>query len=180
MKVLLDYLAIALFVAAYYWRDIYFATGVLIVALFIQVAGLWVLTRQLPKMHLAGALLALVLGGVTLVLHDPTFIKLKPTVLYAVFTLILLGSHWIGERPIMQRLLSANLQLPDLIWRRLNAAWALFFLFCGLLNLYVAFSFEEKIWVNFKLFGMMGLMLVFAIAQGLYLSRHLQNPPAQG
>lgn len=178
MKMLLDYLAIAAFAAAYYWRDIYFATVVLIVALFIQFGLTWLLTRQLPKMLLAGALLALVMGGITLALRDPTFIKLKPTVLYGVFALALIASQFIGDKPIIQRLLAANLALPDSVWRRLNLMWAGFFVFSGALNLYVAFSFAEQVWVNFKLFGMLGVTLVFVLAQGIYLSRYLQTPPA--
>ncbi|MGH8458892.1 MAG: inner membrane-spanning protein YciB, partial [Nevskiales bacterium] len=91
MKILLDYLPIVLFVGAYYLRDIYFATGVLIVALFVQVTILWSMTRRVPKMQLTAALLALVLGGITLALHDPLFIKIKPTALYGLFAAVLVG-----------------------------------------------------------------------------------------
>lgn len=175
MKMLIDYLAIAAFVAAYYWRDIYFATVVLIVALFVQVGLTWAVTRKLPKILLGGALLALVMGGITLALRDPMFIKLKPTVLYGIFALALFASQYIGDKPAIQRLLSANLQLPDPVWRRLNLLWVGFFLFCGALNLFVAFSFAEQVWVNFKLFGMLGLTLVFALGQGIYLSRYLNQ-----
>jgi intracellular septation protein len=175
MKILLDYLPIILFVGAYYLRDIYFATGVLIVALFVQVAVLWSMTRRVPKMQLTAALLALVLGGITLALHDPVFIKIKPTALYGLFAAVLLASHFVGDRPLIQRLLGANLHLPDAIWRRVNLMWAGFFVFCGVLNLYVAYHFTEAAWVNFKLFGMLGLTFAFVLLQGLYLSRYLDT-----
>lgn len=178
MKILLDYLPIILFVAAYYLRDIYFATVVLIIALFAQVALLWGMTRRLPKMQLAAALLALVLGGITLALHDPLFIKVKPTALYGLFAIVLLGSQFLGDKPLIQRMLSSNMHLPDPVWRRVNLMWVVFFLFCGVLNLYVAYQYSEATWVNFKLFGMLGLTFVFVLVQGLYLSRYLDagNP----
>lgn len=173
MKILLDYLPIILFVGAYYLRDIYFATIVLIVALFVQVALLWTMTRRVPKMQLTAAVLALVLGGITLALKDPVFIKIKPTALYGLFAVILLGSHFFSERPVIQRLLESNLHLPPAVWRRVNLMWAGFFVVCGVLNLYVAYNFAEATWVNFKLFGMLGLTLAFVLLQGLYLSRYL-------
>jgi intracellular septation protein len=172
MKILLDYLPIILFVGAYYLRDIYFATVVLIVALLAQVAILWGMTRRVPKMQLTAALLALVLGGITLALHDPVFIKVKPTALYGLFAVVLLASHYVGEKPLIQRLLESNLQLPAPVWRRVNLMWAGFF---GALNLYVAYSFAEATWVNFKLFGMLGLTFAFVLLQGLYLSRYLDG-----
>jgi intracellular septation protein len=175
MKILLDYLPILLFAGAYYLRDIYVATVVLIVSLFAQVAMLWIMTRRLPKVQLVTAMLALGLGGVTLALHDPTFIKLKPTILYALFALVLLGSQFIGGKPLIQRMLGSNLHLPGPVWKRLNVMWAGFFVFCGILNLYVAYRFSEAAWVNFKLFGMFGLTFAFIVLQGLYLSRHLDE-----
>lgn len=175
MKILLDYLPLVLFVGAYYLRDIYFATVVLIVSLFIQVAILWGMTRKLPKIQLAAAVLALVLGGITLALHDPLFIKVKPTALYGLFAVVLLGSHFIGDRPLIQRLLESNLQLPGPVWKKVSLMWVGFFVFCGVLNLYVAYNYAEATWVNFKLFGMLGLTFVFVLLQGLYLSRHLET-----
>jgi intracellular septation protein len=175
MKILLDYLPIILFVGAYYLRDIYFATVVLIVALLVQVAILWGMTRRVPKMQLTAALLALVLGGITLALHDPVFIKVKPTALYGLFAVVLIASHYLGEKPLIQRLLESNLQLPAPVWRRVNLMWAGFFVFCGVLNLYVAYQFAEATWVNFKLFGMLGLTFAFVLLQGLYLSRYLDG-----
>lgn len=181
MKILLDYLPIILFVIAYYLRDIYFATVVLIIALFAQVALLWGMTRRVPKMQLTAAVLALVLGGITLLLHDPLFIKVKPTVLYALFAAILFGSQFIGDKPLIQRLLQSNLHLPDPVWRKVNLMWVGFFVFCGVLNLYVAFEYAEATWVNFKLFGMLGLTFAFVLLQGLYLSRYLDtgHPPVE-
>ena len=175
MKILLDYLPIILFVVAYYLRDIYFATVVLIVSLFVQVVILWRMTRRVPKMQLTAAVLALVLGGITLALHDPVFIKIKPTALYGLFAVVLIGSHLYGRKPIIQRLLESNLHLPGPVWRRVNLMWAAFFVFCGVVNLYVAYQFSEATWVNFKLFGMLGLTFAFILLQGLYLSRYIDS-----
>src|SRR5690349_19577948 len=143
MKILFDYLPIALFAGAYYLRDIYFATVVLIVALFAQSAILWIHTRKPPKMQLTAAILALILGSITLVLHNPIFIKVKPTALYALFAIALVGSQFIGDRPLIQRLLESNIRLPEPVWRRLNLLWAAFFVFCGVLNLYIAYHFSD-------------------------------------
>ena len=174
MKILFDFLPIVLFAGAYYLRDIYFATVVLIVALFAQSAILWIQSRKPPKMQLTAAILALILGGITLAVHNPIFIKIKPTALYGLFAVVLIGSQFVGSRPLIQRLLESNIRLPDPVWRRLNMLWAGFFVFCGTLNLYVAYHFSDKAWVNFKLFGMLGLTLVFVLLQSLYLARHIE------
>lgn len=176
MKILLDYLPIILFVAAYYLRDIYFATVVLIVALFAHVAIVWGMTRRVPKMQLTAAILALVLGGITVALRDPVFIKIKPTVLYGIVAAVLLANHFVGSKLLIRALFSQlQLQMPDAVWKRLNLIWVAFFVFCGVLNLYVAYNFAEATWVNFKLFGMLGLTFVFLLLQGLYLSRYLDS-----
>jgi intracellular septation protein len=175
MKILFDYLPIVLFAGAYYLRDIYFATVVLIVTLFAQSAILWIQTRKPPKMQLAAAILALVLGGITLAVHDPIFIKIKPTALYGLFAAVLVGSQFVGDRPVIQRLLESSIRLPAPVWQRLNLLWAGFFVFCGVLNLYVAYHYSDKTWVNFKLFGMLGLTLVFVLLQSLYLARHIES-----
>jgi intracellular septation protein len=176
MKILLDYLPIILFVGAYYLRDIFFATAVLIVALLAHVALVWGMTRRVPKMQLVAALLALGLGGITLALHDPVFIKVKPTVLYGIIAAVLLANHFVGEKLLIKTLFSQlHLNMPEVVWRRLNLMWAGFFIFCSMLNLYVAYKFAEATWVNFKLFGMFALFFVFLLLQGLFLSRYLDT-----
>lgn len=175
MKLLLDYLPVIAFAGTYFATDIYTATAVLMASLVAVVIGYWLVKREVHKIHLATAVLALIFGGLTLAVHDPLFIKVKPTVLYALFAVVLIGSGFIGDKPLIQRGLESQLQLPNAVWRRLNLMWAGFFVLCGVLNLYVAFAFSEAMWVKFKLFGMLGLTLVFVLLQGLYLSQHLSD-----
>jgi|SRR5690625_4481593 len=173
MSLLFDYLPIIVFFIAFKMSDIYVATGVLIVALFLLVAGYWIATRKVHKMHLITAVFALVFGGLTIAIHDPTYIKAKPSVLYVLFAAILVASQWIGKKPIIQRLLEKNLELPKPVWLRLNWLWVIFFLICALLNAWVAYNYSNDVWVDFKLFGMLGLTLIFVVVQGFYLARHL-------
>ena len=173
MKLLVDFFPIVLFFAAYKLADIYVATLAAIVGAVIQVAYTWIRTRKVETMHLVSLVLILVFGGATWFLRDPTFIKWKPTVLNWLFGLVFLGSQFIGDKPVIQRMLSAQIELPAFVWRRLNLAWVTFFLTIGTVNLYVAYSYEESVWVNFKLFGMLGLTVVFVLLQSVYLSRHM-------
>jgi len=119
------------------------------------------------------------LGGATILFQDKTFIQWKPTVVNWLFGAAFLGSQFIGQKTIVQRLMESNLELPQEIWKNLNIAWVIFFLAMGVLNLIVAYNFSEETWVNFKLFGMLGLTFVFILAQGLYMSRHIQNSDNQ-
>lgn len=159
------------------------ATGIAIVASFIQVGGFWLKHRRFERMHIFSLLLISGLGGVTIVFGDPAFIQWKPTVLNWVFAAAFLGSEFIGEKNLVQRMMGAQIKLPDAIWFRLNVSWIVFFIFSGFANLYVAFYYgldmDEKarmdFWVDFKLFGLMGLTLIFVIAQAFYLTRHIQE-----
>jgi intracellular septation protein len=162
-----------LFFGAYYFAGIYVATGVLIVSLFALVLIYWLWTRKLHTMHLVTAIIAGIFGGLTLYIHDPAFIKFKPTALYAVFSVALLLSHFIGDRVLLQRIPQKAITLPDPVWRRINFAWALFFAFCALLNLYVAANYDEVTWVKFKTFGFSTLMFVFMLAHAPFIARHL-------
>ena len=186
MKLLFDFFPILLFFAAYKFgpmlplddpwlkeNPIYLATLTAIVASVMQVAATWVKNRKVENMHLVSLVLIVVFGGATLYLKDPLFIKWKPTVLNWMFGLVFLGSQFIGDKPIIQRMLDAQLELPPPIWRRLNLLWTAFFFVIGAINIYVAYSFEEQTWVNFKLFGMLGLTLAFVVLQSIYLSRYL-------
>lgn len=173
MKLLFDYLPIICFFVAYKLSGIYVATGVLIVALFVLVSAYWLKTRRVHKMHLATALLALVFGGLTIWLHDPAFIQLKPTILYLLFAGVLLASHFIGEKPLIRRMLESNLSLPSSVWARVSWLWIGFFLVSAVLNTYVALAFSQSTWVNFKLFGMLGLTIIFVLIQSVYMARHM-------
>lgn len=184
MKLLFDLFPVILFFAAYVLgkqfgdpaEAIYVATGVAIVAGIIQVGWLKLRHGQVQTMHWVTLGLLVVFGGMTLLLHDPTFIKWKPSVVNWLFALAFLGSGWFMERNLLQRSMEHAVQLPGPVWRRLNLAWVLFFVFMGLANLYVAYNFSEETWVNFKLFGMLGLTVLFLLGQGWYLARHAQAP----
>lgn len=175
MKFLFDLFPILLFFIAFKAAGIYVATGVAIAATFGQIGWMWFRHRKVDTMLWVSLGIVTVFGGATLLLHDETFIKWKPTVLYWLFAGILFGSLLIGKNP-MRAMLGQQLTLPDPVWQRLNQMWGAFFSGMGCLNLYVAYQFPTDIWVNFKLFGGMGLMLLFVIAQGFYLSRFIEEP----
>ncbi|ENO85885.1 septation protein A [Thauera linaloolentis] len=151
------------------------ATAVAIIATFAQIAIVWGKHRKVDTMLWVSLAIIVVFGGATLFFHNPTFIKWKPTALYWLFGAVLLGSALLFRRNLIRKMLEAQIQLPDAVWERLNMAWAAFFVSMGLLNIYIAYSFSEEAWVNFKLFGGMGLMLVFVLGQGFYLSRHIEE-----
>ena len=176
MKLFYDFLPILLFFVAYKFFDIYVATGVAIVSTFLQVAISWLRTRKVATMQLATLLIIVVFGGLTLYLHDEQFIKWKPTVINWLFGGTFLASQFIGPQTAIERILGANLTLPKLVWQRLNLGWVMFFLILGGANLFVMSHFNRDIWVNFKLFGMFGLTVVFIILQSIYLSRYIAEP----
>jgi len=174
MKFITDLLPVILFFIAYKTYDIYVATAVAIGAALIQVVYLWFRYRKVEKMQLITLALLVVFGGLTLALRDPTFIKWKPTVINWAFAAAFLISALFMEKSLIQRMMGQALTLPKAIWSKLNYAWVIFFIFSGALNLYVAFNYDEATWVNFKLFGLMGLTLVFIIGQGIFLGRYLE------
>ncbi len=170
MQLLFDFFPVIAFFVAYKLADIYVATGVIIAAVVIQVVVQWIRHRKVSPMMLISGVLVLIFGTITLLVHDKTFIQWKPTVLNWLFGVGFLVSQYVGEQPVIQRLMGANITLERPVWLKLNLMWVAFFAVMGALNLYVAFSFDESTWVNFKLFGMMGLTLVFALIQGVWLS----------
>ena len=150
------------------------ATLVVIVATLAQIGVLLLMRRKVDLMLWVSLVLVGVLGGATVWFHNDTFIKWKPSGLYWAMGLALLVSQVVFRKNLLQALIGAQLVLPPAVWQRLNAAWIAFFALMGALNLYVAYNYSTDTWVNFKLFGGMGLMLAFTLAQGLYLSRHLK------
>jgi intracellular septation protein len=171
MKLLFDLFPLLVFFAAYKLSDIYVATAAAIVATVLQIAWLKLRRQPVDTMLWVGLVLIVVFGGATLVLKDPTFIRLKPSVLYWLFAAILGGADLLLGKNPMRALLGNKIEMPAAAWRRLNLSWAAFFAVMGALNLYVAFSFSETIWVNFKVFGTTALMLVFIIIQAVWLAR---------
>ena len=171
MQFLVDLLPVIAFFVAYKLAGIYVATGVLIVGVLLQTAVSWLRHRKVSGMLLTSAVLVLVFGGLTLLVHDATFIKWKPTIVNWLFAAAFLVSQYTPGASIVQRMLGENVTLDDGSWMRLNLAWVGFFVIAGVLNLYVAFRYDEATWVNFKLFGLMGLTLAFALAQGVWIAR---------
>lgn len=178
MKLLIDFFPIALFFAAFKIWDIYVATTVAIVATVLQIGWLRWKTGKVEPMQWISLAVIVVFGGATIVAHNDTFIKWKPTVLYWLFAGTLLAGQLIWRKNLIRSLMGAQMQLPEPAWRQLNWSWIGFFAVMGLLNLWVAYSFDTDTWVNFKLFGGLGLMGVFIVAQALLLSRHMQDTDA--
>lgn len=153
---------------------ILFATLVIILATIVQNLLHYVFYKRFERMHLISLGILLAFGSLTLVLKDSAFIQWKVTVFNWIFALVFIGSTYVGNRkPLVERMMSNAMQVPAPIWTKVNWMWAAFFVFIGVLNLVVAYNFSEDIWVDFKLFGILGLTLVFVIAQAFYLQRHV-------
>lgn len=208
MKLLLDFLPILLFFATFKFAEgrsewaaqfatehfgslvsggvvgpaeapVLLATVVVILGTLAQVAYLKARGQKVDMMLWVSLGLVTALGGATIWFHSETFIKWKPSVLYWVMGLAFWISQVFFRRNLLQVLMGNQLELPAAVWRRLSVAWFAFFALMGVLNLYVAYSFSTSTWVNFKLFGGIGLMLAFTLAQGVYLSRHIKPEPAE-
>ena len=203
MKILFDLLPVILFFATYKiagghetaahaWLSgwlgdgippaqapILIATVVTIAVTALQIAWTAWRHRKVDKMMWFSLALIVVLGGATLLFRNPDFVKWKPTALYWVFAVILAATPLLTRKNLIRSMLEAQIKLPDPIWARLNVAWAVFFALMGALNLFVAYRFSEGAWVNFKLFGIMGMMFVFVFAQVFYLSRHMEEEKTQ-
>lgn len=151
------------------------ATAVLIPATLLQILYTWTKERKIEKMQLVTLFLVIIMGGATVIFQDKTFIQWKPTVVNWLFGVVFLGSQFIGDKTIIERIMAANIELPQHAWRTLNFAWVFFFIAMGVINLFVAYNFSEETWVNFKLFGMLGLTVVFIVIQGLYMSKYIKN-----
>jgi intracellular septation protein len=175
MKFLFDLFPVIVFFAAFKFADIYIATGLAIAATFAQVAWVWFRHRKVDNMLWVSLAIIVVFGGATLLLRDETFIKWKPTVLYWAFGAALAIARLVFRKNLIRTMMRDQVVLPDPVWDRLNWSWVGFFVAMGVLNLFVAFRFSTDAWVNFKMFGGMGLMLAFALAQGVFLAKHVQH-----
>lgn len=152
------------------------ATAVAIVATMAQITYLLLRGRKVDGMLWISLAIIVVFGGATIYFHNETFIKWKPTVLYWVFAVALIGAQITMGKNLIRLMMKAQIDLPDPVWTRLNLAWAGFFAAMGALNLYIAYHFPTSVWVNFKLFGFMGLMIAFVIAQTMFLSKYIKDP----
>jgi intracellular septation protein len=177
MQSLLEFLPLVVFIVAYYLHGLYAATAALMVAMALLLVVDLVTVRRIPSMHLLSAALVFVFGAATLILHDQRFIQWKPTVFFWLVSAAFLASFWVGERPLVERLLGKALgpdaRVPEALWRRLNWLWVVFYAVLGALNLFVAFNASQKTWVNFKVFGLTLLTAAFIAAQVAWLARRL-------
>ena len=202
MKLLLDFLPIVIFFIVYKFAPetvdaispflnadqiqqlsdmpaMVLATAVLIPATMLQILYTKISTGKVETMHLVTLALVVTMGGATVILQDKTFIQWKPTVVNWLFAAAFFGSRYIGDKTILERMMGQNLTLPANAWNNLNYAWVAFFTFSGTANLYVAYNFSEDVWVNFKLFGLLGLTILFIIAQSFYLYRFMTPEDAE-
>ena len=175
MKLLFDLLPVILFFVAFKMAGIYAATAVAIAASVLQIGWLRLKRRTIEPMQWTSLGIIVVFGGLTLLLRDETFIKWKPTVLYGLFAAAMIGARLLRGRNLIRMMLGRQIQLPDPVWARLDTVWALFFVVQAVLNIVIAYGFSTEIWVNFKLFGAMGLTLLFVIGQALWLGRHVRE-----
>lgn len=177
MQLLFDFFPIVAFFAAYKFYGIYWATGVIIVASVLQVGVHWIRTRSVNKMHVISAVLIIIFGSITLYLQNRLYIQWKPTILYWLFSAVALGSEFFGDKPVIQRMMNHAIDMDARSWRSLNRMWAGFFLLMGFVNLYVVYNYDENTWVNFKLFGFLGLTFLFALAQGFWMHSRVTHTP---
>ena len=181
---LFDLLPVLLFFIVFKYQGIYAATWVGIISTILQASIYRLKNKKWDKMQLVTLFVFLLFGGMTLYFHNPIFVKWKPSIIFWVFATVLLGSHFIGEKPMMQRLLETALNnqnntqevvvLPNRVGKQLNFAWALFFLILGALNIYVAYHFSDAVWVNFKLYGITAATIIFSCAQTAFLMRYVK------
>jgi len=171
MQMLMDFLPLVVFFAAYKFYGIYVATVAIIVAMALQIAVQWVRHRTVNKMTLISGGLAVALGGITLALHNPIFIQWKPTIVYGLFAVAFAGSEFIGDKNLTERMMGHAIELARTDWRWLNLSWVGCFALLAVANLYVVYNYDEATWVNFKLFGTMAALVLLAIAQGVWITR---------
>jgi len=180
---LLDLFPVLLFFIVFKFYGIYAATWVGILTTAVQALVCRYLKKEWDKMQLVTLGIFILFGGMTLYFHNPIFVKWKPTILFWLFGIVLLGSHFVGNKPLMQRMLESalskqtpgtSLTLPNAVGKKVNLAWVVFFILLGTINLYVAYTFSDDIWVNFKLYGISVATLVFSLAQSIYLMKYFK------
>lgn len=174
MKFVFDLFPVILFFVAFKLQGIYVATAIAIAATFAQIGWVWFRHRRVDSMLWVSLAVIVVFGGATLLLHDETFIKWKPSVLYWLFGGVLLGAQTLFGRNLIRSVMGKELKLPDEVWYRLNLSWVGFFAVMGVANIFVAYNFDTDTWVNFKVFGGLGLTLAFVVLQGLALARFME------
>lgn len=174
MKLLYDFFPIIVFFIVYKIWGIYAATLSAIIISLLQVIVYYIRFKSYEKMQVITLALVTVLGGATLFFHDPMFIKWKVSVINWLFGLAFLGSQFIGKKNLVRRMLDQKISLPAKTWNQMNLSWVVYFMVLGFANIYVAYHFSTNAWVNFKLFGVLGLTFIFVIGQAFYLNKHIK------
>lgn len=175
MQLLIDLFPVLAFFAVFKVYGIYAATATIMVVMTIQVAVQWLRERKVNNMLLVSTILVLLFGGATLALRDPIFIQWKPTIVNWLFAAAFLGSRLFGKKTMAERIMGEAVELNAAFWRQLNMMWVVNFFVLGAANIYVVYNFDEATWVNFKLYGILGLTLVMALGQAIWISAHLAN-----
>lgn len=175
MKLLFDFFTIILFFVLYKLYGMHAAIISAMLAYSLQTLFLWLFKKKIEPIQLITLGLILLLGGATFLFKNDLFFKWKPTAIYWLFTLIFASSHFLGKKLIIQHLMDKQITLPTYVWKRLNISWLLFFALMGVVNLYVAYSYNTDFWVNFKLFGFLGITFIFIVLQAFYLNSYQQK-----
>jgi intracellular septation protein len=175
-KLLIDFFPLLVFFLVFKFQGIYAATGAAIAATFVQLGFLKLTKQKIEPMHWLGFVIVIVFGGLTIYLQDESFIKWKPTILYWAFAVVLLFGRFFLKRNLLKSLLGSQLELPNNAWDTLAWMWIGFFTFMGCLNIYIAYRFPTAVWVDFKVWWSMGLILVFSVLQAVYMSKYLSEP----
>ena len=177
MKILYDYFPILCFFIAFmgFGHDMILATKVTLIASAIQTLGTWIVSKRFEKMHLITFVLLLVFGGATILFQDPEFIQIKPTIAYWLFSAILIGGHF-RKKNFIETMLADKISAPAHVWKKLSFSWAGFFFALGAVNYIIYKHFSQEAWAYFKLFGTLGLTLIFVIIQSFFLAKYIQDP----
>ncbi|MFV9996883.1 MAG: septation protein A [Arsenophonus endosymbiont of Dermacentor nuttalli] len=173
MRQLLDFIPLIVFFIVYKKVDIFYASGALMITTALSMLAIYLIYKKIEKSSLITLVIVIIFGGLTLIFHSDLFIKWKVTVIYAIFSLALLVSQFFTQKPLIQRMLGKEIHLANEVWNKLNLSWAIFFAICALVNIYVAFWLPQDVWVNFKVFGLTVVTLIFAILSMVYICKHL-------
>src|SRR3990167_6150780 len=175
MKLLFDYFPIICFFIVYKLYGVFVATAATMAACVLQNIVYWLIHKRFEKLHVITLISVLILGGFTLIFHKAIFIQWKPSIIYWIFAAVLLFGQFFSKKNLLASMLGDKIILPKKVWYNLSIAWSVFFTFLGFLNVYIIYHYSLNAWVNFKLFGTLGLTVAFAIVQTIYMARHMQK-----
>jgi intracellular septation protein len=178
MQMFIDFLPVLVFFVVFFTAGIYWATGAIIAVMIVQIAVTWLVKRTVSKMLLISGGLVIVLGSITLMLREPLFIQLKLTVVNGLFAVAFLGSHFIGKKTLTERIMGHAIEAPTSLWRQLNLMWVANFLILAVANLFVIYNYDMETWVLFKTAGTIGLTVLTAITQAVWIGVHLSHKDA--